>query len=98
MDFSKLTDKSVEEIAVCMDYSFLPATIIHLITDKKDKKYLIHVFSMVMLVVAIIMRILGMEYPAPVLVFWYFYIWFVYGIIVAGMLFVSIRLAEEKEL
>ena len=73
-------------VIICMDYSFLPATIIHLITDRKEKKVLIHVISLIMIITAVVMKIAGMEYPAILLVFWYFYIWFVYGISAAKML------------
>ena len=38
---------------ICMDYSFIPTTILHLIADRKEKWYPIHVFSMVLIVVAI---------------------------------------------
>ncbi len=66
-------------LVVCMDYSFLPATILHLILDRKEKQIRFHLFSMGMLLTAIIMKIAGLDYPAVTLVFWYFYIWFLYG-------------------
>ena len=69
-------------LVVCMDYSFMPATILHLIADRKDKSYGFHVFSMVIIAVAIIMKIVGVKYPAITLVLWYFYIWFLYGILI----------------
>ena len=69
-------------LVICMDYSFMPATILHLITDRKDKSYGFHVFSMVIIAVAIIMKIAGIKYPAITLVLWYFYIWFLYGILI----------------
>ena len=66
-------------LVICMDYSFIPATIIHLIVDRKGKMKWFHVFSMVIILVAIVMKIAGMDYPAITLVLWYFYIWFLYG-------------------
>ena len=68
-------------LVICMDYSFIPATIIHLIVDRKEKMIWFHVFSMVIIMIAIIMKIAGMDYPAITLVLWYFYIWFLYGTI-----------------
>jgi len=68
-------------LVICMDYSFMPATIIHLIVDRKEKMIWFHVFSMVIIMIAIIMKIAGMDYPAITLVLWYFYIWFLYGTI-----------------
>ena len=69
-------------LVVCMDYTFLLATIIHLIADRKEKRVSVHYFSFAILIVAIIMKMAGLEYPATVLVLWYFYIWFLYGIII----------------
>ncbi len=66
-------------LVISMDYSFMPATIIHLIVDKKKKTIWFHVFSMVIILIAIIMKIAGVDYPAITLVLWYFYIWFLYG-------------------
>ncbi len=66
-------------LVICMDYSFLLATIIHLITDWKKKSMVIHIFSTVILIAASIMKVCGVEYPAITLVLWYFYIWFLYG-------------------
>ncbi|MCR4786030.1 MAG: hypothetical protein K5847_05180 [Lachnospiraceae bacterium] len=68
-------------LVVCMDYSFIPATIIHLVVDKNKKILWFHVFSMVIIFIAIIMKIAGVAYPAIALVLWYFYIWFLYGTI-----------------
>ena len=66
-------------LVICMDYSFMPATIIHLIVDRKEKMIWFHMFSMVIILIAIVMKIAGMDYPAITLVLWYFYIWFLYG-------------------
>lgn len=74
---------------ICMDYSFMPATIIHLITDRKQKKFFIHLFSLIIIIAAIVMKIAGLEYPAITLLLWYFYIWFVYGISIVCYIFKS---------
>ena len=69
---------------ICMDYSFMPTTILHLIVDRKNKWIFIHLFSMALIVVAIIMKILGIAYPAITLLLWYFYLWFLYGSILVN--------------
>ena len=69
-------------LVICMDYTFMPATILHLIADKKDKTVLPHVLSLLMILAAVIMKIAGIAYPAVTLVLWYFYIWFLYGSII----------------
>ena len=69
---------------ICMDYSFMPATVLHLIADRKEKWYPLHIFSMILIVVAIVMKILGIAYPAITLLLWYFYLWFLYGSILVG--------------
>ena len=69
---------------ICMDYSFMPTTMLHLIVDRKDKWYPLHIFSMVLIVVAIAMKIAGIAFPAITLLLWYFYLWFLYGSILVG--------------
>ena len=69
---------------ICMDYSFMPTTILHLIADRKEKWYALHIFSMILIVVAIVMKIADIAYPAITLVLWYFYLWFLYGSILVG--------------
>ena len=69
-------------LVICMDYSFMPATILHLVTDRKTKSYGFHVFSLAIIMIAVVMKISGVEYPAVALVLWYFYIWFLYGILI----------------
>ena len=69
---------------ICMDYSFIPTTILHLITDRKEKWYPVHIFSMILIIVAIIMKIADIAYPAITLLAWYFYLWFLYGIILVN--------------
>ena len=73
---------------ICMDYSFMLTTILHLIADKKDKWYLAHVFSMVLIIVALVMKLVAIAYPAITLLLWYFYLWFLYGSIIVGRYFV----------
>ena len=69
-------------LVIGMDYSFMPATILHLAADRKTKSYGFHVFSLVIIIIAVVMKIAGIEYPAIALVLWYFYIWFLYGILI----------------
>lgn len=64
---------------VCMDYTFMPATILHLIVDRNDKWIALHIFSMVLIIAAVVMKIVGIPYPEITLLFWYFYLWFLYG-------------------
>lgn len=66
-------------LVICMDYTFMPATILHLIADKKDRHIAPHIVSMLMIIAAVIMKIAGIAYPAVTLVLWYFFIWFLYG-------------------
>ena len=40
----------------------------------------IHLFSILLIIIAIVMKILKIEYPTITLVLWCFYIWFLYGI------------------
>jgi hypothetical protein len=75
-------------LVICMDYSFMPATILHLITDRKEKIIWIHLFSLAIIVAAVIMKLASMEYPAITLVLWYFYIWFFYGFLIVRRYFV----------
>jgi hypothetical protein len=66
-------------LVVCMDYTFMPATILHLIVDRNDKWIALHIFSMILIIVAVVMKVGGIPYPAITLLFWYFYLWFLYG-------------------
>ena len=69
-------------LVICMDYSFMPATVIHLITDRKEKTIWLHRFSMIIIIIAVVMKFAAVDYPAITLVLWYFYIWFFYGFLV----------------
>ena len=79
---------------ICMDYSFMPATILHLIADRKEKWYPLHIFSMILIIAAIVMKIAGIAYPAITLLLWYFYLWFLYGSILVGRYAVKRTSAE----
>ena len=74
---------------ICMDYSFMPATILHLVVDRKEKTVWLHVFSLVFIIAAVVMKIASLEYPAITLVLWYFYIWFFYGYLIIKRYFVK---------
>ncbi len=67
-------------LVIFMDYSFLVSTVINLFTERKGKWFRIHTVSLLLLIVAIAMKLLGIPYPTILLVLWYFYIWFLYGI------------------
>ena len=81
-------------LVICMDYSFMPATIIHLIVDRKEKTIWFHVFSMIIILIAIAMKIAGIDYPAITLVLWYFYIWFLYGALNIKAIWLDKRIGE----
>ena len=66
-------------LVVCMEYSFMPATVLHLIADRSVKERAVHIFSLLLVIAAVIMKLCGIAYPPLTLVFWYFYIWFLYG-------------------
>ena len=74
---------------ICMDYSFMPVTILHLVADRKEKTVWLHVFSLVFIIAAVVMKIASLEYPAITLVLWYFYIWFFYGYLIIKRYFVK---------
>ncbi len=67
-----------------MDVSFILSTIINLFVYKKTKWIYVNIFSILMIVVALGMKLSAISYPIWSLVFWYFYIWFVYGIQIIG--------------
>ena len=81
-------------LVICMDYSFMPATIIHLIVDRKEKTIWFHVFSMIIILIAIAMKIARIVYPAITLVLWYFYIWFLYGALNIKAIWLDKRIGE----
>ena len=42
-------------LVVCMDYTFMPATILHLIMDRNDKWFALHIFSMILIIAAVLL-------------------------------------------
>ncbi|SFU60526.1 hypothetical protein [Butyrivibrio sp. INlla21] len=71
----------------CSDYSFLIATVLHVIADRKEKIAFVHYFSLTILIVGLIMKVAGIPYHPLVLTIWFQYIWFLYGIILARRYF-----------
>ncbi len=69
-------------LVICMDYSFMPATIFHLITDRKEKTIWLHLFSLIIIIIAVVMKLINVDYPAITLVLWHFYIWLFYGFLI----------------
>ena len=63
-----------------MDVSFIISTLVNLVVDRKTKWIYVNIFSVLMIIVAVAMKLFTITYPIWSLVFWYFYIWFVYGI------------------
>ena len=65
---------------IIMDFSFIVATVLNLFCYGKNKVLLsFNIFSCVMILIAIVMKVMDIEYPIITLVLWYFYIWFYYG-------------------
>lgn len=88
--YEGMTQKWYDFVGVlvfCMDYSFLPTTVLHLAADKKDRRIIPHIISALLLAAAVVMKLAGMDYPAWSLVLWYFYIWFLYGTMLAKRFF-----------
>ena len=52
------------------------------LADRKEKTIWIHLFSLFIIIIAVIMKFAAIEYPAIILVLWYFYIWFFYGYLI----------------
>ncbi|MCL1974782.1 MAG: hypothetical protein FWG61_01305 [Firmicutes bacterium] len=69
----------IPPLIAAMDISFLLATICNLFYFRKRKTIFgLNLFSLVMICVALIIKILGWEYPEILVVFWSFYIFFYY--------------------
>ena len=62
-----------------MDVSFILSTIINLFVSRKTKWMYVNIFSILMIVVALGMKLSSISYPIWSLVFWYLYSWFLYG-------------------
>lgn len=82
----------VHYVILFMDLSFVFATIMHLIADWKDRMRIAQLFSAAMIIGAIVMKFMGMDYPAFAMAIWYMYIWFLYGVLIAKRVF-----GKEKE-
>ena len=76
IDSYRLT-QTEDEIWVTEQVNNLLFTLI----DKKSKWMRVHIFSSIILLVVIAMKISCVANPTISLVLWYFYIWFLYGII-----------------
>jgi hypothetical protein len=71
---------TVSIFIVLMDFSFLISTIVNMVIYRKTKWLYINLVSLLLIVIAYIMKGFSIEYSSLQLVFWYFYIWFLYGI------------------
>ena len=65
--------------------------------SKNEKTIWFHVFSMVVILIAIVMKIAGIDYPALTLVLWYFYIGFLYGALNVKMFWQN-KACDDKKL
>ncbi len=65
---------------IIMDYSFLASVLINIFIERTSKWIKVHLFSLILLMIAIVMKLAGIDYPPISLVFWYLYIWITYGI------------------
>jgi hypothetical protein len=65
------------------DVSFLVSTMINLIYFRKEKTLLIlSLFSLALIIIAVVMKVREINYPIWSLAAWNFYIWFCYGYLV----------------
>lgn len=69
-----------------MDYSFLVSTIINIVIYRKTRWLSINIFSLICIILAYTLKLLNISYPIAGLVFWYFYIWFLYGVQISANL------------
>ena len=68
-------------LIIIMDFSFILSTIVNLIFYRKSKILLsFSLLSLILIVIAFVMKGMKIEYPIIGLVLWYFYIWFYYGV------------------
>ena len=83
----------VTVMIVITDGSFILSTIVNLINYRKEKILRIFSFiSLFIITVAIVMKVVGIEYPPLALTFWWFYIWVYYGVVTVKVLsFTPIR-------
>jgi hypothetical protein len=72
---------------IIMDSAFMLSTVANLIYFRKSKATLIFsLVSLVMIVIALSSKGMGIEHPAAAVVFWFFYIWFYYGVRISKIL------------
>ena len=71
---------TVRIFIIIMDYSFFVSTIVNTVVYRKTKWLYINIFSLILIIFAFTLKFLSISYPVIGLVFWYFYIWFLYGI------------------
>jgi hypothetical protein len=71
----------VGTLIIVTDCAFLLSTALNLVFCRKDRViFLFSIISLTMIIIALIMLALKIEYPVITLVLWNFYIWFYYGI------------------
>ena len=71
----------VSVLMLVADGSFILATILHLIFKRKNRTlFILNIFSAVLIVIALVAKFAGIDYPKWAIVIWYFYILFLYGI------------------
>ena len=63
----------VEVFILAMDVSFIISTLVNLFVDRKTKWIYVNIFSILMIIVAVVMKLFAIAYPIWSLVFWYFY-------------------------
>ena len=74
-------------IADCL---FLLSTVVNLFYFRKCKAiFTFSIISLIMIVIAVVMKVMEIEYPIITLVLWLFYIWFYYGIMLSKKLWVK---------
>ena len=67
-------------LILLMDGSFIVATLANIMVARRSRWLLVHVFSLMLILVAVAMKLVKIDYPTITLVLWCLYIWFVYGI------------------
>ena len=71
----------VPVLMLITDFCFIVATILNLIINRKVKiLFWFNIFSCLLIGIAVIMKIMRLDYPQWGLVFWNFYILYFYGI------------------
>ncbi len=65
---------------VVMDYSFLASVLLNIFVERTTKWLKVNVFLLILLVIAIGMKLAGIDYSPISLEMWYLYIWIIYGI------------------